>query len=155
TPRRLVACMLLAGACIAVGATWSLARPDEIKQPTVIKTMEVGGFGKGVDLGAKGNTAGDEAVIYHKLYNHADTRRLGFVTVICVTVLPKTNTLECYSTMHLQAGTVSVAGTYFGARQINRWAVTGGTGKYQNARGWMYIAPASNGLLYHDLYLLP
>ena len=155
TPRRLVACMVIAGAFTALGAAWSLAGSQGITQPTVIRTMEVGGVGKGVDLGAKGNSAGDEAIIYHKLYNHAGTRRLGSVTVICFTVLPKTSTLECYSTMHLQDGTVSVAGTYFGSRQINRWAVTGGTGKYQNARGWMYIAPAPDGLLYHDLYLLP
>ena len=99
--------------------------------------------------------AGDEQVIYHKLYDHSGTHKLGFVTVICFTVFPKTSTFECYSTMHLHGGTVGVAGTYFGTHRVNRWSVTGGTGRFQNARGSMYIAPAPNGLLFHDLYLIP
>jgi hypothetical protein len=154
--RAVGASIVLAGCLAAVGATWSLAGTGAtLTQPTVIRTMEVGGFGKGIDLGTTGNSVGDEGVIYHQLYDHAGTRRLGSVTVICFTVFPKSSTFECYSTMHLQGGTVGVAGTYYGTHNVNRWAVTGGTGQYQNARGWMYIAPAPNGLLYHDLYLLP
>jgi hypothetical protein len=56
--------------------------------------------------------------------------------------------------MNLRRGTVTVAGPFFD-RARNVWSVTGGTGLFRNARGFMTLTPAPDGLLFHDLFLEP
>src|SRR6478609_3508826 len=59
TRRRMGVSIVLAGCLAAVGATWAIAGTSaDITHPTVIKTMEVGGFGQSIDLGAKGPSVG-------------------------------------------------------------------------------------------------
>jgi hypothetical protein len=154
--RRLIVVGLTVALCLAAGLAGAAIRSKpELKQPRVIRTLEVGGFDELTDVGAQGFSRGDMEIIRHQLWNHAQTKRLGFVQVVCHIISVARPSLECSASMNLREGIVTVAGPFFGDRTDNVWAVTGGTGAFRNARGYMELPPAPNGLLFHDLFLEP
>jgi hypothetical protein len=144
---------------VAGAAGYAAASSPELQHPVVIRTLEVGGSFSFVDFHKKGDSAGDIQTIWHQLWDHKQTHRLGRVQVVCHDIQAKPLWLECTASMILHDGIVEVAGPFHlnpdGSLPVNVWAVTGGTGRFRNARGFMTLPPAPNGLLYHDLYLEP
>ena len=87
------------------------------------------------DLGKKGDSAGDILTFANAVYNASNTKKLGTDQGYCVrTVVGKAS--ECFWTIFLTRGQVTVAGPFYDAGP-SKLAITGGTGAYRNARGWM------------------
>lgn len=89
------------------------------------------------DTGAKGGSAGDILTFANEVFDADDKNKIGTNQGICFrTVVGKA--WECFWTLTLQDGQITVAGPFTDGRD-SVLAITGGTGKYQNAKGEMTL----------------
>ncbi len=90
-----------------------------------------------LDTGAKGDSAGDILTFGNELYDAANQSKVGDNNGWCIrTVAGKA--WECFWTATLQDGQITVAGPFLDGKD-SVLAITGGTGKFQNARGEMAL----------------
>ena len=106
-----------------------------------------------LDTGATGDSAGDILTFGNEIYDADDKNKLGNNNGWCIrTVVGKA--WECFWTLTLQDGQITVAGPFTDGKD-SVLAVTGGTGKYQNARGEMLLhARDAKGTSYDFKYHL-
>jgi allene oxide cyclase len=106
-----------------------------------------------LDSGAKGDSAGDVLTFGNEIYDADNKNKLGNNNGWCVrTVVGKA--WECFWTLTLQDGQITVAGPFLDGKD-SILAVTGGTGKYQNAKGEMTLhARDAQGTAYDFKYHL-
>ena len=95
------------------------------------------------DTGAPGDSAGDLLTFANDLFDSGDTRKVGTDQGYCVRVVAGA-AFECTWTNMLQGGQLVVAGPFFDARD-STLAITGGTGRYRNARGSMRLHAMNGG----------
>ncbi|WP_151117282.1 allene oxide cyclase family protein [Hypericibacter adhaerens] len=89
------------------------------------------------DLGDKGDSVGDLLTFANEIYDEHNKNLLGHDNGWCIrTVVGKA--WECFWTLTLADGQLSVAGPYFDAAD-SVLSVTGGTGRYYGARGEMKL----------------
>jgi allene oxide cyclase len=92
-----------------------------------------------VDLGAKGDSVGDLLVFANKIYDPPNKTQIGTDNGYCVrTVVGKS--WECFWTLTLKAGQITVEGPFMDSGD-SLLVVTGGTGKYDGAKGSMKLHP--------------
>jgi allene oxide cyclase len=106
-----------------------------------------------LDLGEKGDTAGDILTFANEIYDEADKTKVGDDNGWCVrTVAGKA--WECFWTLTLKGGQITVEGPFLDAGD-SVFAVTGGTGEYAGARGEMALhARDAKGSAYDFKYSL-
>jgi allene oxide cyclase len=106
-----------------------------------------------LDTGAAGDSAGDILTFGNEIYDASDKNKLGNNNGWCIrTVVGKA--WECFWTLTLQDGQITVAGPFTDGKD-SVLAVTGGTGKYQNAKGEMTLhARDAKGTSYDFKYHL-
>ena len=106
-----------------------------------------------LDVGAKGDSAGDILTFGNDIFDASDKNKLGSDNGWCIrTVAGKA--WECFWTLFLQDGQITVAGPFMDGKD-SVLAVTGGTGKYQNKRGEMTLhARDAQGTAYDFKYHL-
>jgi allene oxide cyclase len=103
------------------------------------------------DLGAQGDSVGDLLTFANEIYDEHNNKLVGQDNGWCIrTVVGKA--WECYWTLTLKDGQLSVAGPFLDAGD-SVLAVTGGTGKYYGARGEMKLhARNAQGSEYDFVY---
>ena len=90
-----------------------------------------------LDTGAKGDSAGDILTFGNEIYDADNKNKVGDNNGWCIrTVVGKA--WECFWTLTLQDGQITVAGPFTDGKDFVL-TITGGTGKYQNARGDMAL----------------
>jgi allene oxide cyclase len=95
------------------------------------------------DTGPAGDSAGDILTFANEVFDPADVHVVGTDQGYCVrTVAGKS--YECNWTTILAAGQITVEGPFLDAAD-STLAVTGGTGRYRNARGFMTLRSLENG----------
>jgi allene oxide cyclase len=106
-----------------------------------------------LDIGAKGDSAGDILTFGNDIYDADDKNKLGSNNGWCIrTVVGKA--WECFWTLTLQNGQITVTGPFLDGKD-SVLAVTGGTGKFQSARGEMVLhARDAQGTSYDFKYHL-
>ncbi len=93
-----------------------------------------------VDLGAKGDSVGDQLVFSNPVYDGDDKVQLGMVQGVCVRI-EVGKFWECRSTFLLQKGMITVQGRFADRDQkLSSLVITGGTGEYLGAKGLMTTA---------------
>jgi allene oxide cyclase len=106
-----------------------------------------------VDLGAKGDSAGDLLTFANPVYDAANKTRLGTDQGYCVRVVAG-KSWECFWTLILAGGEITVEGPFFDSGD-SVMVVTGGTGKYAGAKGDMKLHPRdAKGTSYDFVYEL-
>ncbi|HZO48541.1 MAG TPA: dirigent protein [Gaiellaceae bacterium] len=90
-----------------------------------------------VSNGAKADKAGNVLTFANPVYDAADEKKVGTDNGFCVRTV-KGKTWECMWTTFLSAGQITVEGPFSDAGNT-KLAITGGTGAYANARGWMEL----------------
>ena len=116
---------LLAGAADAEGAMKQLNFIEHATSDAVL------------DVGAKGDSAGDILTFANAVYDEANKDKEGDDNGWCIrTVAGKA--WECFWTLTLKDGQITVEGPYLDAGD-SVVAVTGGTGQYAGARGEMLL----------------
>jgi allene oxide cyclase len=90
-----------------------------------------------LDVGAKGDSAGDILTFANDIYDEANKDKVGDDNGWCVrTVVGKS--WECFWTLTLKGGQITVEGPFLDAGD-SALAVTGGTGEYAGVRGEMQL----------------
>ena len=92
-----------------------------------------------VDTGPTGDSAGDLLTFANRVYNAANTRRVGRDQGSCVRTVAGA-AYECEWTLTLRRGSVVVQGPFHDTGD-SMLAVTGGTGRFRSASGQMRLHP--------------
>lgn len=130
--------LLAAGICFAALAAWTgSSRSDATTGPGKIRITSRQVEYNRVDVGPRGRTPGDMEIVNSLLYNRGITpRAIGHAELVCTfTVGPSRN---CRATVFLPKGKLIVGGT-LRFRQLYEFAILGGTGLYDNARGTLTV----------------
>ena len=90
-----------------------------------------------VSNGSKADNLGNVLTFANPVYDSADAKRIGSDNGFCVRTV-KGKSWECMWTTFLPNGQITVEGP-FSDTGNTRVAITGGTGKYRNARGSMEL----------------
>jgi len=95
------------------------------------------------DTGAPGDSAGDVLTFANDVFDRTDTRKVGTDQGYCIRTVAATS-YECNFTTLLADGGLVVEGPFYDARD-SVLAITGGTGRYRNARGTMELHAQEGG----------
>jgi hypothetical protein len=95
------------------------------------------------DTGATGDTAGDILTFANEVFNRADAHVVGTDQGYCIRVVAG-KSYECNWTTSLAGGQITVEGPFLDAGD-GTLAITGGTGRYRKARGFMKLHSLENG----------
>jgi hypothetical protein len=94
---------------------------------------------KTVDIGPKGDSMGDILAFANPIYDSAGAKKIGSDQGYCLrTVVGKS--WECTWTIFFEEGQIVAAGPVLDNADSNL-AITGGTGKYEGAKGTLMIHP--------------
>ena len=129
----------------AIGAVTAWGRPDRAqgRSGSSITVVEHADHDTTTDTGAPGDSAGDLLTFANDVYDANDTRKVGTDQGYCIRIVPAAS-YECTWTTILAGGQIVVAGPFFDTRD-STLAITGGTGRYKNARGTMGLHARENG----------
>jgi len=134
----LIAIFVLGATTIAIGGSDRALIPS----PERIVVIEHADTDAVTDTGGAGDTAGDLLTFANPVYNAANTTQVGRDQGDCIRIDPAGGKWECRWITWLGHGGITVEGPFYDARNSNL-AVTGGTGRYANARGVMHLHAVS------------
>ena len=132
-----LAAVLAAAAALAV---WAASAGGATHAPAPIHVVEHA-LTDAVSNGTQADALGNVLTFANPVYNAADTKKVGTDNGFCVRSV-KGKAWECMWTTFLPNGQLTVEGP-FSDTGNTKLAITGGTGAYSNARGWM-------GLIFHN-----
>src|SRR3954453_14077251 len=132
--------VLVLGLVVAIAAGLggaAYAGSGALTGPVTISTVEMGGNQEFLILNKNANDAtGNEFAVSGPLYRLGAHTRVGKLRGVCFIVTKKFGIGQCAFTASLHQGNVTVSGTInFAQGATDTLAVTGGTGKFRNARG--------------------
>jgi allene oxide cyclase len=127
---------------VAVAVAAPGRAPDRA-QARAITVIEHADNDTTTDTGAKGDSVGDLLTFANEIYDAADENEVGTDQGYCIRV-KKGAAYECTWTTSLAGGQIVVAGPFYDKRD-STLAVTGGTGRYRNARGVMRLHSLEGG----------
>lgn len=107
-----------------------------------------------VDLGPKGPSRGDILAFANPVFDQDNKKQVGSDNGHCILTdpNPRNVTYECFWTVFLSKGQITVEGPFFSAKD-SVLAITGGTGSYRGARGEMKLhARNAQGTEYDFIY---
>jgi len=134
--KRVLALALLAISVVLVIAVNASAGHSQPKAGDRIKVVEHATT-DAVTNGTKADHAGNILTFANKVFNAADTKKVGTDQGSCTRIVVG-KSWECSWTTFLPKGQITVQGPFYDTRN-SVLAITGGTGKYRNARGQMEL----------------
>jgi allene oxide cyclase len=127
-----LAAVFVGGAAFMLGAA---SASSGIVAPTSISVLEHATHDTIVDVGAKGDSTGDIFTFHNAIYDSTDATKVGKDSGMCIRESPKAGTWECVWTTILPDGSITAEGPFSDTAPSDTYAVTGGTGLYENVRG--------------------
>jgi allene oxide cyclase len=113
---------------------YSLAQTDE---PDSVTYVERAASDAVLDLGAKGDSAGDVLTFANDVYDQTNKTKVGTDNGWCIRTVPG-KAWECFWTLTLSDGQITTQGPFLDSGD-SVMAVTGGTGEYSNVGGEMKL----------------
>jgi allene oxide cyclase len=96
---------------------------------------------------------GNVLAFHNPVFDSTDTKQVGVDNGQCTRTIARTNGVwECFWTVILSAGQITVEGPYHDNGTDTMLAITGGTGAYSEARGQMRLHVHSNSPLEYDFF---
>jgi hypothetical protein len=95
------------------------------------------------DTGAAGDSAGDVLTFSNDVFDAKDAKKAGTDQGSCIRIVPG-ESYECAFTTILPGGQITVEGPFYD-KANSTLAITGGTGRYRNARGTMGLEAREGG----------
>src|SRR5262245_6201141 len=133
-----IAVALLMTLAVAVA---SAAPAQRGKQLTVVERATTDAV---IDLGAPGDSIGDTLGFGNDVYDASNTDVVGRDEGICFRTNPGL-AWECTFTVILDGGALTVQGPFYDDLRDSKLAITGGTGRWWNARGEMTLHARNAG----------
>jgi len=137
-------------ALAGVLAAGVLAAPADAARHRTIRLVEHADTDATTDTGAAGDSAGDILTFANPVFNRANTRQVASDQGYCVRVVVG-RSYECTWTNLLKGGQVVVQGPFYDTR-ASTLAITGGTGRYRDARGSMRLHARPDGKSYDFVF---
>lgn len=109
------------------------------------------------DVPPKGDSLGDVLAFHNPVFDPSDAHQVGHDNGNCIrTVTGSNGVWECFWTVFLDGGQITIEGPYYTNGTDSILAVTGGTGVYMTARGQMRLHARGNpvGSEYDFIYTL-
>jgi allene oxide cyclase len=128
------------------------AAPAAAAKQTTIHLVEHANTDATTDTGAPGDSAGDVLTFANPVFNAADTKQVASDQGFCVRVVVG-RSYECTWTNILKGGHIVVQGPFYDSTD-SVLAITGGTGKYVDARGTMKLHARAGGTSYDFVFKL-
>jgi allene oxide cyclase len=128
---------------LAVAAWAGQPGKPKIKGGKTITVIEHAATDATTDTGAPGDSPGDILTFANDVFDRTDTRKVGTDQGYCIRTVPGVS-YECNFTTLLAAGHLVVEGPFYDAKD-SVLAITGGTGRYRNARGTMELHAREGG----------
>ena len=145
--RILISAVLVGVLTATVIAVTASAQPDRHgpgrSHGRVITVVEHAASDATTDTGVPGDSAGDLLTFANEVFDAADQRRVGSDQGSCIRIKPGVS-YECAWTTFLPGGQITVEGPFFDASD-SVLAITGGTGRFATARGFMRLHAIENG----------
>ena len=104
------------------------------------------------DTGATGDSVGDVLTFANDLFDAGNIQKAGTDQGYCLRVVAGAS-YECTWTSFLPGGQIVVSGPFYDAKD-STLAITGGTGRYRNARGTMGLHARAGGTEFAFVYHL-
>ena len=142
--KMLVLLAVAAVAVVAATAAFAGGAPG-LTAPRVIHVVERPVTDKVIDIGAKGDSPGDQLPFANPIYDASNSHKVGSDQGNCIRASTKQGRWECMWTTFLHKGQITVEGPFRDAFPTTVLAVTGGTGAYRNVRGQMILHARKDG----------
>jgi len=126
------AAIAVAALTLAVGATVASAAP--IDRGQTLRVVERATTDTFVDLGAAGDSIGDTLTFGNDVYDASNDQVVGRDQGVCFRTNPGL-AWECTYTTILADGALTVQGPFYDDLRDSELSITGGTGRFWNARG--------------------
>jgi allene oxide cyclase len=126
-----------------------------ISAPTTIHVIEHPVTDQVIDIGAKGDSSGDQLPFANPIFDSGNDHKVGSDQGNCIRASAKQGRWECMWTTFLHKGQITVEGPFRDAFPTTVLAVTGGTGAYANARGQMTLHTRKDGSFDFIFHLQP
>ena len=134
--KRLLALALLVVSVVLVVAVGAGARQAQHRAGDTIKVVEHATT-DAVTNGTRRDHAGNILTFANKVFNAADTKKVGTDQGSCVRIVVG-ESWECMWTTFLKRGQITVEGPFYDTSN-SVLAITGGTGAYDDVRGQMKL----------------
>ena len=118
-------------------------RGDHGRHGRAITVIEHATSDTTTDTGATGDSVGDVLTFANDVFDASNANKVGTDQGYCLRVVAGTS-YECTWTTFLPGGQIVVAGPFYDAKD-STLAITGGTGRYRNARGTMDLHARAGG----------
>ena len=125
-----LAVLAVSGGAVVASSGGNGGRPFTVVERAVTDTV--------IDLGAPGDSIGDQLTFGNNVYDKTDTHQVGRDEGDCFRTNPGV-AWECTWTTLLAGGSLTVQGPFYDDGRDSLLAITGGTGTYRNARGQMTL----------------
>ncbi len=123
-------------AVVAAFAVVATAGGDPAAATATVKVVEHATTDATANPGKKSGL-GDVLTFANEVFNAANTKKVGADNGFCV-LTEAGKSYECIWTTYLSGGQLTVEGPFLFAGD-SKLAITGGTGTYSRARGWMNL----------------
>jgi hypothetical protein len=130
------------GAALAVVAVGVAGSEETAGATRTLSFQGKNASGGLIDIGDQGLSPGDPVVVTEQLMSGG--RTVGRVDTIC-TMTHTPPRARCAATAVLPGGDISTVGILVNPTQPHTEAITGGTGKFKQARGTAKIRPGTGG----------
>ena len=121
------------------------------REATVIHVVEHASTDLVIDTGPTGDSSGDLLTFANDLYDETNVDKVGRDQGSCIRINTTEGSWECTWINFLKGGAITVEGPFYDAHD-SVMAITGGRGKYKDARGSMELKVLSDGTGYDFIF---
>jgi hypothetical protein len=126
-------------AAFVVGAAIISIAGTKVTSHTKIHVIEHAVSDGFADIGKSGLSPGDILTFHNPVYDANDNKKVAHDLGTCIRVTNQRGSWQCnWTTFWKGMGSISVSGPFYDAKG-STLAITGGTGYFRNARGWMQL----------------
>ena len=144
--------LLLLAAAAATGVLVFVVLNAGARGPATLHVIEHATTDTVTDTGVRGDSVGDLLTFANEVFDRTDASHSGHDQGMCIRTIAGA-AWECWLTTFLAGGQITVEGPFYDTRN-SKWAITGGTGAYSDARGWMELKSREGGTKFDFIFHL-
>jgi hypothetical protein len=127
------------------------ARTGHRREATLIHVIERATTDLVIDTGPSGDSSGDLLTFANNLFDETNIDKVGRDQGDCIRINTADGSWECRWINFLKGGAITVEGPFFDAAD-SVMVITGGRGKYKDARGSMELKALPDGSGYDFIF---